>query len=258
MRGRFDRNEIRYFSPQTGYTLEYAYVKREEQHPEYGWVGIACLDWCCHDGSIVIYWRPTRNAVSEWKVEHIAKFNNQEEAEAAFKETVSNYQVPQRPERYRARRPRDSQRQKVYDWEFKYIKFGRTKLWKKPELKALLKRMCSELDIPERKRPRLYLRSGGRMSFYRKIGNEIRLLPVHHFSSILIHEFAHFYTDYYYNNKPLPSHGKEFMGLYVYLLVKFDGRSLGHLLNTLEEDRIKVEIPPEFEVELLSREEAAA
>jgi hypothetical protein len=237
-KGRHQRNWIRLGTWGDEYEIHH-----EEQSNTYGIFGVVG-----YDDEWRIIWRPNRNYTTDWKIDVMSKkievsysnypreeeviYPTEEDAIAAIAHWQENFDHPKKPKRYH---PRDSQKRKVYRWEHKMAfdigdqelldgaHRNTTVLERKHDhahLQTFLSEICSELG---EKTPELKFRTGGRSS---KGGYRIRLLPCHCNHLVLIHELAHVLHRRWgtkTNDVRHQSHGKEFVGIYAYLLIRFGG-----------------------------------
>ena len=108
--------------------------------------------------------------------------------------------------------------------------------------------MCDELDTEE---VELKFRSAGSCS----TGSawRIRLLPSHQSKLVLIHEFSHTMHSWKYwgdkdekTGKKHQAHGPEFVGVYMYLLIRFGGIDKDAITRHANEHNIKFRLPEQY------------
>lgn len=139
------------------------------------------------------------------------------------------------------KRPRDSQRQRVYDWEMEYVwSQESTKSWlthtpllSMDECRALVTRVWNDHDISL---PVPKVKSGiGRDASGCK---ERIILPEHdRFPEIVLHETTHAILDAWQIFDAW--HGCSFMVLYIELLVRYANCDYNHLKKTARDCKIK-------------------
>lgn len=113
----------------------------------------------------------------------------------------------------------------------------------KDELHAMLQHVCTTLD---EKIPTLKFRTGGSCSY---AGIDIRLLPCHRTYTVLLHELAHILhrrwgrkTD----GKSHQAHGREFVGIYAYLFVRFGGIDKSEIIRHAIGNKVKILLPKQY------------
>jgi len=268
-RGRHSRNYI--YLDAGGYTSEFEVI-HEEKSSNYGLFGIVENGY----DEFYVFWRPNRNCTTDWKTvamfeevevsysnyprKETVAYPTEEEARAAITHWDENFDYPEKRKRYR---PRDSQKSKVYKWEHimardlgkevpnttgSFVKTTDLNIRReKKYLHALLSEMCERLnvDIPE-----LKFRASGSCSW--GSASQIRLLPSHCTRLVLIHEFAHTLHSYkHWGNKTADGkrhqvHGPEFVGIYMYLLIRFSGVDKKALIGHANEHNIKFLLPEQY------------
>jgi hypothetical protein len=275
MRGRHERNWV---EVDTGYVnagLIATYVEHEVAHKTYGTLGI--IDGGPYSDKWFVIWRPSRRntyrkivvMVDPLSFDRIIDYNSCGEAVDSLDYWKENF-VP--PERKKRNRPRDAQKSRVYSWESwaaitlspeedavitrwngskaRKIYASLERHREKKYLREFLKNVCAELG---EKVPELKFRSGGRSSYG---GIKIRLLPCDCTQRILLHELAHVLHRRWYDWRNQQGHGKEFVGVYMYLLVRFGGVDYLRLLDTANKRRVKF-LPPTEQGEWCLKEAAA-
>lgn len=250
LRGSHDRNCISVLLPGTGFMgpIEIDVV-HEVDHGVYGKLSIGIIPSVISktDMPYVIIWRPSRRHTTDLhNVPASGLHGTLEEAIADLPEANKKVQYLAKEERDRqtrrvkSKRPRDSQRTKVYRWERNDGLL--TSLWKtisKTEVESFFN-MVVEEEFKYGNKPTLSFRSGGRFSYGGIFG--IRLLPCHHNKHVILHELAHTLVSHDVN-KLVAHHGEEFMGMLVYLLVKYCNMDYSSLKKSVREANLKCEMP---------------
>jgi len=263
-KGRHHRNWIR---PGIGSWCDEFEVIHEEKSENYGLFGVfAYYD----DEEWMVFWRPNRNCTTEWKIkvmsekievsysnyprEEEIKYPTEEDAIAAIAHWQENFEHPEKPKRYR---PRDSQKGKLYRWEHIMAReIGPTELNSERKVDLLhqkhdrryirkfLKTVCNELGAEDID---LKFRSGGNCSSAGYCG--IRLLPCHLNHLVLLHEAAHIQHRHWGNktdgNKH-QAHGREFVGIFMYFLIRFGGVDKSEIIRHANEHKIDFLLPTKF------------
>jgi hypothetical protein len=263
MRGRHERN---YVEVDTGYInagLIDVYVEHEVAHKPYGTLGV--IDGGPYSDKWFVIWRPSRRHTHSYKIkvmvdplsfDRIIDYNSCGEAVGSLDYWKENF-VP--PERKKRTRPRDTQKNRVYSWEswasmtlspeedVVITRWNGSKVRKiyaslehhreKKYLREFLATVCAELgeELPE-----LKFRTGGRCSYG---GRKIRLLPRDCTPRMLLHELAHVLHWRWCDWRNQQAHGKEFVGIYMYLLVRFGGVNYISLMETANKRKVKF-LPP--------------
>lgn len=286
-RGHHERD---YIELDTGWDLDRLdsyYIEHEEKNPN-GKGNFFVVSLRYFSGKHVVGWRPSRNALASYhtfamtvtdpenpKRKVVESYSSMEDAIASIPFWAESFEVPEHYTRKNSNKSRDSQKSKVYKWEHKMAfdigpkidadagvwpntVVSRDKLHQRctPQfLRNMLEHICINLG---EKVPALKFRKSGSHSFG---GTDIRLLPVHCNRLILLHELAHVLhrrwgnTDD--NGKLHAGHGKEFVGIYVYLLTRFGEVDLNRLTGHLREYGIKYELPIQFSEWLMQQKKAA-
>lgn len=112
---------------------------------------------------------------------------------------------------------RDSQRQKCYDWEGKYLS-KHYKTIDQSEMTAFIKKVALENKV---KITKIKYRSGGVCSYARG-STELAFLPCHMNKIVACHEIAHLIVYAKYGTK-VAGHGPEWVREYARLLVAYCG-----------------------------------
>lgn len=261
-KGRHLRNWIR---PGISQWCDEYEVIHEEESSNYGLFGV----FSRYDDEWMVFWRPNRNCTTDWKIKVMSEkievsysnyprveevvYPTEEDAIAAIKHWQDNFEHPERPKRYR---PRDSQKSKVYRWEhimarklgpvetdgqieYDVLHHKRDHMY----LRMFLNEICNELG--ERK-VNLKFRSGGVHSFG---GTEIQLLPSHCNQLVLIHELAHVLHRRWgnkTNGQRHQGHGKEFVGIYAYLLIRFSGIDKTAIIRHARDHKVNLLLPEQY------------
>lgn len=263
-KGRHHRNWIR---PGIGSWCDEFEITHEEKSETYGVFGV--FEYC--EDEWMVFWRPNRNCTTDWKIkvmiekievsysnyprEEEIKYPSEADAIAAIAQWQENFKHPEKPKRYR---PRDSQKTKLYRWEhIMALRIGPTKLdghrniidllHQKHDhlyLRMFLNAVCNELD---EKKVDLTFRSGGRSSTGGLRG--IRLLPCHCIHLVMLHELAHVVHGRWGNktdgNKH-QAHGREFVGIFMYLLIRFGGVDKSDIIKHANDHKIDFLLPDKF------------
>lgn len=127
--------------------------------------------------------------------------------------------------------PIDAQRKRLYNWE--NVKFHHVECEQTYEtLRDLLDTMTSHMEW--NKEVKLKCRKGGNTSWAKYHSWEISLAGSMNKKWVLIHEFAHFVANWVSSRRgtKFASHGPEFLGIYMYLLVEYYGQNLKELQNS--------------------------
>lgn len=250
LRGVHDRDAITVCIPRDGLIVEVDVV-HEEGHPVYGKMSIGNIpsDFRSLQGNrYVSIWRPSRRHTSDIHTVSVggpymtledAVEDLQHAAKKANKHAEKAKGVNMR--RTANRRPRDSQRSKMYKWERDEPLLRN--LWKsmpEDDVVKFFDKVVNE-EFKYGHKPTLTFRSGGRSSYGSIFG--IRLLPCHHNKHIVLHELAHTMTFHDNMDKQIAGHGAEFMGMLVYLLVKHCNVDYSSLRESINQAKLKCDMP---------------
>ena len=268
MRGTHPRNWIQV---DTGYEndgLIDADISHEEPCKPYGTFGV--IDGGCYSNKWYVIWRPSRRNTRHWNIrvmthpcqQRVGVYDCCDDAINSIPYWMVNFVVPPEKKK-RSHRPRDAQKSKVYSWEswmamtispeeddivvlptggtarkiFASLERRRDKKY----IQEFLATICAELS---EEMPELKFRTGGRRSY--GSSRRIRLIRSNLTQRMLLHELAHGLHDRWTDWRNLQSHGKEFVGIYMYLLVRFGGVDYLRLLDTANKRKVKFNIPTEF------------
>ncbi|KPL07299.1 hypothetical protein AMJ86_04750 [bacterium SM23_57] len=251
-----------------GYHNEYEVI-HEVKSENYGIFGIVER----YDDELYVFWRPNRNCTTDWKIVVIhelvevsystykrkepIEYKSLEDAIASIEHWQTSFEYPEKREKYR---PRDSQKSKMYRWEHimgrdlgKRVE-GKKALFTIPTelnikrdhgyLQNFLNKICQDIGM---KKPELKFRSAGSCSWGGLF--EIRLLPSHCTQLVLTHEIAHAVHIHFGNKtdgKKHQVHGKEFVGYYMYLLIRFCGIDKDAIVRHANDHKIKFLLPEQY------------
>jgi hypothetical protein len=265
-KGRHCRNYVE-LNP-SGWEGEYE-VKHEIKSTDYGTFGIVEIGY---DDEFMVFWRPNRNHTTSYYCKTMEAqfeclyshtgFSNEpviyptiEEATASIPHWQKNFIHPPKRARHR---PRDSQKGKVYRWEhiMAFELGGQERLEGYRRDTSILERkhahiplrmyLNSVLQLLGEKSVELKFRSGGRHSFG---GYQIQLLPSHCNHLILLHELAHVLHRRWgtkTNKQRHQSHGKEFVGIYAYLLIRFCGIDKTKIIRHARTYKVNLLLPEQY------------
>jgi len=216
--------------------LEQYEIVHEEDHPEHGKIGIAVP---MYDTEHLVFWRKNRNITrlstsydtntfkrlhvigNDWGGRHWEAFNSIESAKMELPILIADADIPKKPA------PRkitgsDSQRRKVYTWE--YIVFKGVDDVKHTQESTLTRvdEIINEMnDVTGLDASvTVQFRSSGACSSASHHG-VVKFLPSMLNDLTIIHELAHIYTFSLYNG--VEGHGAEFVGVYSYMMNRFAG-----------------------------------
>lgn len=265
MRGTHERN---YVEVDTGYDKDGfidVYVDHEQRCKTRGTFGVIEGSY---SGKWYVIWRPSRRHTRHWDIkvmvdplsfDRIIDYGSCGEAVDSITYWLENY-VP--PEKEKQSRPRDAQKSRVYSWEkwasmtlspeeeefvkrpnggvARKIYASLERRREKKYIKEFLSTVCVELGVPA---PELKFRTGGRCS--KGSSERIRLLPCDLTQRMLLHELSHTLQNRWNDWRTIQSHGREFVGIYMYLLVRFGGVNYLGLLDTANKRKVKFSMPTE-------------
>ncbi len=277
MRGNHERN---WLEVDTGYEndgLIENYIDEEIACPTRGVFGVISGGTYSHKWYVI--WRPSRRNTRHWDIkvmvdplsfDLIITYASCGEAVKSLPYWKENFAPPEKEKRNH--RPRDAQKSRVYSWErwaamtlspeedvvitrwnggkARKIYASLERHREKKYLREFLTTVCSDLgeEVPE-----LKFRTGGRCS---KGGSKIRLLKCDCTQRMLLHELSHVLHRRWCDWLSQQSHGKEFVGIYMYLLVRFGGVDYLKLLDTANKRKVKF-LPPTEQGEWCLKEAAA-
>lgn len=280
-RGRHSRNYI-----YCCYLREYEEFEVVHEAPctaRYGIFSVIKDHW--RENTYFIVWRKNRNTTRDttimregmplgdahpWQYDE-AVYSSLQDAIDAIPHFNLNFEPPPKPKRG----PRDSQKRKVYRWEHVMAREVGPQVdnprWrpghprhgeKVPELEVwrdekwitdFVAKVCRELNEEPVK---VSFRSGGRCSFGGRW--RIRLLPSHRNVLVILHELAHsFHGRWNARSHQEQSHGKEFVGIYIYLLARFGGCDAQAVTMHAHRSKVKVVMPDRYWTWDALRKEAA-
>jgi len=267
-KGRHSRDWVRV-------TLDYYHneyeIRYEEDASNYGVFGIVTDGYDDDDDNWYVIWRPNRNHTTEYYIKVMSnavemswggtrdeaiKYSSLGDAKASIAEHwQTNFKYPEKPKRYR---PRDSQKGKLYRWEHIMARdLSSTVINDKGRevdalhqihdhlyLRMFLTEVRQELN---EKAVELRFRSGGRSSFGGISG--IQLLPCHCHHLVLLHELAHVLHKRWMNtigSEKHQSHGREFVGVFMYLLIRFGGVDKSEITRHANRYKIDFLLPTQY------------
>ena len=265
-KGRHFRNWVTLNSG--GWLCDEYEIMYEESAQGYGVFGVVG-----YDDEWRVIWRPNRNHTTDYYIkvmvdripcadytwrkfrEDHTYYKTLDEATRSIATRWQDEFVGDKPKRYR---PRDSQKRKVYRWEHKmaYEIGGKERLEGSNHDTTMLERLCAHeylqmflksicYELGE-EAPELKFRTGGRSS---KGGYRIRLLPCHCNQLVLIHELAHVLHRRWgtkTNDQQHQSHGKEFVGIYAYLLIRFGGIDKDEIIGHARFSTVNLLLPERY------------
>ena len=259
-KGRHCRDYVELNS--SGYEGEYE-VRHEIKSTDYGTFGIVEIGY---DDQFMVFWRPNRNHTTsyycktmeanvECRYSHtgfsneVVVYPTMEAAIDSIPHWQKNFIHPPKRKRYR---PRDVQKTKLYRWEhIMAFEIGPTttdgidtlhNIHPHIHLRMFLNSVSQLLG---EKSVELKFRSGGSSSYGGQYSG-IQLLPCHCNHLVLLHELAHVLHGRWGNktggNKH-QSHGQEFVGVFMYLLIRFGGVDKSEIIRHANEHKIKFLLP---------------
>lgn len=264
-RGTHERDYVEVDTTRDFDGVDQYYILHEEKHPIKGTFFIIQLRY--FKGHYVVCWRPKRNNLRMWDIYPMTTPNEnrryfdtpviyptKEDAMASFSTWAETYEIPKQYLQKKTYRTRDSQKSKVYKWEHRMAReigpkteMDRDKLHancSESFLRNMLEHVCHNLN---EKAPMLKFRTGGACSYG---GIDIRLAPSHKNRLILLHELAHVLHRRWGHcdnkGKMHAGHGKEFVGIYCYLLIRFGEVDQDKLIQHLVSHKIKYQMPRQF------------
>jgi hypothetical protein len=130
------------------------------------------------------------------------------------------------------KRARDQQKSKVYTWEqgFRDKEADKMSL---AECKLLIKKAVSHYRLKE---PRLADGRGCRNALYSAHKYTITLPKWARMPEVVLHETAHLITGHLF--REAPAHGREFVGVFMYLLSKYTHHSNKTLAKSANDARV--------------------
>ena len=258
-KGKHHRNWIR---PAVGSYCDEFEVTHEEQSENYGLFGV--FDY--YDGDEwMVFWRPNRNCTTDWKIKLMedkievsysnyprteeVKYKSEAEAIASISDRwQKEFIPPEKPKRYR---PRDVQKTKLYRWEHIMAReVGPTQdgidmLHQKHPHVRIQMMLNSVLQLLGEKDVTLRFRSGGSSSYGGQYSG-IQLLPCHCNHLVLLHELAHVLHGRWgnkTNGDKHQAHGREFVGIFMYFLIRFGGVDKSEIIRHANEHNIDFLLP---------------
>ncbi len=139
-------------------------------------------------------------------------------------------------------RLRDTQRQKLYDWENAQFNNGGSKNvgdaphMEMDEIKKLVTRVARDYGLSHRK-VGVGDGRGRRRACYSPGTREIKLPRWSRRRYIVLHELAH-WIEYVMQPGRCAWHGREFVGIFMELLRRYDGRDLSDMVATANAARL--------------------
>ena len=143
-----------------------------------------------------------------------------------------------------ALRPRDSQKQKVYDWDAHFRKDRLTLA----QCQTLVNRACAAHNV----RPPKVQASYGSTAYYKPMLNTITLPPWAQNSATVLHEVSHSVIDKKFSRFPVKvddapaSHGPEFARVLLELLAYFGVAKVNEARKMAREHRVKISSDSKF------------
>lgn len=124
------------------------------------------------------------------------------------------------------RRPRDSQRQRLYNWERTLERTVHGKPQSQPvelaEAQSICNMVCNHFKIRRRRWPTVTDGRARKRAAYNIADNKVKLPRWCRDQWMTLHEMSHFLVCFRWGLDRAP-HGREFVSIYMYLLEKFAG-----------------------------------
>jgi hypothetical protein len=132
------------------------------------------------------------------------------------------------------KRPRDSQRSRVYAWErLFYPTRDCRRMLSRNEMAELVTQACGLFGTPLPRLPRTRAR---RVAFYRPGKHELHIPAWAQYPEIVLHEVAHATL---YNRRDVEAHGPEFVARFMVLLVRLAGYDRDNLFELARSARVR-------------------
>ena len=140
-------------------------------------------------------------------------------------------------------RLRDTQRQKVYDWEnAQFNDDGSKHVADEPqmelaEIKKLVTKVARDYGLTHRK-VKVADGRGRRAACYSSGTREVKFPRWSRRRYIVMHELAHWIEWVKHPELKTAAHGREFVGIYMELLRRYDNRDLDQMMQTARDARL--------------------
>jgi hypothetical protein len=171
-----------------------------------------------------------------------SKFDDMDKAIAYMDRLVATPHHPAVPKPY-SKRPRDAQKQKVYDWEMRFYDEMGVKPMSKEECITLIRGIEAEFMKPAN-RGRLTIRFPPKgKSCYLQGYSKISLAPWGMQLGTIVHEMAHWVTKNLIKGRRMPGHGPEFVGIYMLMMEHYCGQSMKDMMDHARTHRMKYVFP---------------
>ena len=128
---------------------------------------------------------------------------------------------------------RDQQRSKVYAWERKHLQGSTDVRLELREIQQLINRVARHYKT---KAPRVTDGRGRRVACWSPWQFAIKLPRWARTRVVALHEAAHWIEDVLYGDRA--AHGREFVSIFMYLLVKYHGADRSELARTANDMRV--------------------
>lgn len=148
----------------------------------------------------------------------------------------------------RTRSPRDSQKQKVFDWERVMEAMDGKNLvshLNKKEALDYVQHVYDTIGVPNSERPKIVMSDAkNHVAYYWLAMNKLKFPPWARKRSVILHEIAHHVTDWSHKTGSIAIHGPEFMKVYLELILLFSNSiDKEELLESCRRHRVKYHEP---------------
>jgi len=222
-----------------------AFFVTEKQHAKGSWISVIVESAKVGPHSRTAYWVCQRPKRTEFLVErlHTEYFCEEDDAMAFAREVLANLEHPDVRVPYRKKTPRDSQRDKVYQWENRFFNPYLSEHLTPDQALEFVRWLCQITG--ERMVPKVTFPEDERAICAMKGQTHMQIPPSMRRRDCLIHEFAHYVVgrhDWLLKRRSA-AHGPEFVGYFMVLLEKIGGIDMRAMQEHAVTKRVKFVLP---------------
>lgn len=164
-----------------------------------------------------------------------------EAARSYLKHLLATGDHPRIYKPYKRRRPKDAQRQKVYEWEMNFYKKGMTKQMERDQVEQFVRQIERDFFGIARRAVNL--------SFYERGGcfqrglSDVNLARYGWNRDVVVHEMAHWVDSNLNGKLDHAGHGPTFVGIFMLMMEHYQGCCMADMINKALEMNLKFIFP---------------
>lgn len=234
------------------------YLVSETQHTKGSWIGILEITNRSMYGEYVVTQRENRHLSKvlvvqpmnnysskeidadfhEWEYE-FGFGNNLNAAQQYVDHLLKNNDHPSVIKSYKRNKPKDSQRQKLYDWEHQFYQKNNS-VMNDNDIKRFM--LNIQEDFCHINRREIILTFHERGGCYQRGLSEINIANYGRNRDVIIHEMAHWVVSNIHKRQ-VAGHGPEFVGVFMLMLEYYQGVCLTDMINAALKANLKFVFP---------------